>query len=98
MGIFDFVFINNVNYVDNFYFYVYNELVMDVNVCDFLILIGICYLFIEYDGFIIKFIVILNFIFCEIYYIWLVVFDVGDYYFDLVVFLEVESFNLGGEV
>ena len=97
-GTSDFVSINNVNYADNPHLYVHNELATDANVCDLPTPTGTYHPFIEYDGFTTKLTAILNLIPCETYHIRLVVSDVGDYYFDSAVFLEAESFNLGGEV
>ncbi|MBV6654106.1 MAG: choice-of-anchor L domain-containing protein, partial [Mameliella sp.] len=97
-GTSDYVSINSVNYQDNDHLYVHNELSTDVNVCDIPTPPVNYHTFIEYDGFTTRLTAILNLIPCEEYHIRLVVSDVGDNYFDSAVFLEAESFNLGGEV
>ncbi len=97
-GTSDYVTINSVNYQDNAHLYVHNEISTDAIICDLPPPSGTYHPFIEYDGFTTKLTAILNLIPCETYHIRLVVSDVGDYYFDSAVFLEAESFNLGGEV
>ncbi|MEQ8703193.1 MAG: choice-of-anchor L domain-containing protein [Phaeodactylibacter sp.] len=97
-GTSDYVSINSVNYQDNAQLYVHNELATDANVCDISIPSGAYHPFIEYDGFTTRLTAVLKLIPCETYHIRLVVSDVGDNFFDSAVFLEAESFNLGGEV
>jgi gliding motility-associated-like protein len=97
-GTSDFVTINSVNYQDNAHLYVHNELSTDAIICDLPAPSGTYHPFIEYDGFTTRLTAVLRLIPCETYHIRLVVSDVGDNYFDSAVFLEAESFNLGGEV
>lgn len=97
-GTSDYVTINSVNYHDNAHLYVHNELSTDAIICDLPAPSGTYHPFIEYDGFTTRLTAVLRLIPCETYHIRLVVSDVGDNYFDSAVFLEAESFNLGGEV
>lgn len=94
----DFVSINNVNHQQNSSYYVHNELQADIEQC-FLPAAPRPYLpRIEYDGFTRPMTAWLKLAPCETYRIRLVVADVGDNFFDSAVFLEAESFNLGGQV
>lgn len=97
-GTSDYVSINSVSYQNNAQLYVHNELATDANICDIPNPSGEFHPFIEYDGFTTRLTAILNLLPCETYHIRLVVSDVGDNFFDSAVFLEAESFNLGGEV
>lgn len=97
-GTSDYVSINSVSFQNNAHLYVHNELATDANTCDIPAPSGEFHPFIEYDGFTKRLTAVLHLIPCETYHIRLVVSDVGDNFFDSAVFLEAESFNLGGEV
>lgn len=97
-GTSEYVSINSVNYQSNEHLYVHNELATDADVCGIPVPSGAFHPLIEYDGFTTRLTAVLNLIPCETYHIRLVVSDVGDNFFDSAVFLEAESFNLGGEV
>lgn len=94
----DYVSINSVNHVFNSAFYNHNELTDDAIVCGLENYSNFYHSEIEYDGFTKKLTAVLHLIPCETYHIRLVVSDVGDNFYDSAVFLEAESFNLGGEV
>ena len=96
-GTSDYVSINSVSYQNNSHLYVHNELTTDANICGLPTPSGEFHPFIEYDGFTTRLTAVLDLIPCETYHIRLVVSDVGDNFFDSAVFLEAESFNLGGE-
>lgn len=96
-GTSDYVSINNVNHNDNASSYVNNTLQMDANQC------GIAYTpnfqdLIEYDGMTVPLKATIDVIPCETYHIRLVVADVGDDKLDSGVFLESQSFDIGGDV
>ncbi|HMQ46027.1 MAG TPA: choice-of-anchor L domain-containing protein [Saprospiraceae bacterium] len=94
----DYVSINSVNHIYNSTFYNHNELNDDAIVCGLENFSNFYHSEIEYDGFTQKLTAVLRLIPCETYHIRLVVSDVGDNFYDSAVFLEAESFNLGGEV
>jgi len=95
----DYVSINTVNHESNSDFYINNTNRTDSENC------GIEYdpdnparQNIEYDGFTQVLTATLNLIPCETYHLRLVVSDVSDPHYDSAVFLEAESFNIGGAV
>jgi gliding motility-associated-like protein len=93
----DFVAINSVNHTTNAASYIGNELQMDANQC------GIPFQQtyqdqIGYDGMTVPFTATVQVVPCETYHIRLVVADVGDDNLDSGVFLETESFDLGGGI
>lgn len=94
----DFVSINNVNHKKNSQYYIDNTRNHDAERC------GIAYTaserenYIEYDGFTVRLTAMLKLNPCETYHIRLVVADVADNFYDSAVFLEAESFDLGGQV
>jgi gliding motility-associated-like protein len=94
----DFVSINSVNHAENTDYYVHNELPGDVAECFLGIDEGGHLPEIEYDGFTKRLTARLQLTPCETYHIRLVVSDIADNFFDSAVFLEAESFNIGGEV
>ncbi|NBC08481.1 MAG: hypothetical protein GVY26_14910, partial [Bacteroidetes bacterium] len=94
----DFVSINSVNHAEHTEYYVHNELPGDVAECFLGIDEGGHLPEIEYDGFTKRLTARLQLIPCETYHIRLVVSDIADNFFDSAVFLEAESFNIGGEV
>ena len=94
----DYVSINSVNHEQNQAFYIHNELVDDAVACGLNIFQDNYNTEIEYDGFTRILTALLKLRPCETYHIRLVVADVGDNFYDSAVFLEAESFNLGGEV
>ncbi|NRB61955.1 MAG: gliding motility-associated C-terminal domain-containing protein [Saprospiraceae bacterium] len=98
-GTSDYVSINTVNHVANSSYYINNTNRTDSENC------GIAYdpdnpvrQQIEYDGFTQVLTATLRLIPCETYHLRLVVADVSDPHYDSAVFLEAESFNIGGEV
>lgn len=95
----DYVSINTVNHESNSDYYINNTNRTDSENC------GIEYdpdnparQTIEYDGFTRVLTATLNLIPCETYHLRLVVSDVSDPHYDSAVFLEAESFNIGGAV
>jgi len=94
----DFVSINSVNHLNNTGYYRHNELPDDADFCGLDISEGGFLPQVEYDGFTKRLTAVLKLQACETYQIRLVVADVGDNFFDSAVFLEAESFNLGGKV
>jgi len=90
--------INNISHLSNSNYYRHNELPDDMETCDINNNPPVVYDAIEYDGFTQRLTATLQLTPCETYHIRLVVSDVGDNFFDSAVFLEAESFNLGGEV
>lgn len=94
----DFVTINSINHLRNADYYIGNEREEDANQC------GINYApsdlrnLIQFDGFTKVLTAQLSLIPCETYHLKLVVADVGDDSWDSAVFLESESFNIGGEL
>jgi gliding motility-associated-like protein len=94
----DFVAINSVNHLSNSNYYVGNEIQGDAVECGLPYTTPPFYELIEYDGFTRKLTALLRLIPCETYHIRLVVADVGDHFYDSAVFLEAESFNIGGAV
>ncbi len=94
----DYVAINSVNHRRNEEFYVSNELEDDTRTCNKPYTPTNLQSLIEFDGFTREFTATLKLIPCETYHLRLVVGDVNDNLFDSAVFLEAESFNIGGEV
>jgi gliding motility-associated-like protein len=94
----DFVSINSVNHAQNTDYYVHNELPPDIDECFLGIDEGSHLPEIEYDGFTKRLTARLKLIPCETYHLRLLVSDIADNFFDSAVFLEAESFNIGGEV
>ncbi|MCB9299059.1 MAG: choice-of-anchor L domain-containing protein [Lewinellaceae bacterium] len=94
----DYVSINSVNHEQNVAFYIHNELLDDAVACGLNVFQENFNAQIEYDGFTRILTAVLRLAPCETYHIRLVVADVGDNFYDSAVFLEAESFNLGGEV
>ena len=93
----EYVAINSVNHNDNSAYYIGNELLMDANKC------GFAYQQsfqeeIGYDGMTTPFTATIDVLPCETYHIRLVVADVADDKLDSGVFLETQSFDLGGDV
>lgn len=94
----DFVTINSVNHLRNSNYFISNVLEKDATECGLLPNTSALRQQIQYDGFTKILTAKLNLIACETYHIKLVVADVGDDSWDSAVFLEAESFNLGGEL
>jgi gliding motility-associated-like protein len=90
--------INTINHQVNAGYYRHNELDDDMEICNITSNPTTYHEAIEYDGFTQKLTAALQLIPCETYHIRLVVADVGDNFYDSAVFLEAESFNLGGRV
>jgi gliding motility-associated-like protein len=90
--------INTINHLNNSGYYKHNELPEDLSQCNITNNPTNYYPFIEYDGFTQVLTASLKLYPCEVYHIRLVVADVGDSFYDSAVFLEAESFNIGGEV
>lgn len=94
----DFVTINSVNHKTNSDYFISNIIEEDALEC------GIPYTpppqerTIQFDGFTKVLTATLDLIPCEVYHLRLVVADVGDDSWDSAVFLEAESFNIGGDV
>ncbi len=98
-GTADYVAINSVNHTYNSPYFVRNELARDAQECGIAPLANSPYWqLIEYDGFTRQLTASLQLIPCQTYHIRLVVSDVADKYYDSAVFLEAESFNIGGTV
>lgn len=98
-GTADYVAINSVNHTYNSPYFVRNELARDAQECGIAPLVNSPYWqLIEYDGFTRQLTASLQLISCQTYHIRLVVSDVADKYYDSAVFLEAESFNIGGTV
>ena len=94
----DYVSINSINHLQNKSFYIHNELPADAQACNLAQYQSNYHEEIQYDGFTRVLTAVLRLIPCQTYQIRLVVADVGDNFYDSAVFLEAESFNLGGEV
>ena len=94
----DFVTINSVNHLRNSDFYIGNELEKDAVDCNINYTPSDLQDKIQFDGFTKVLTAKLNLIPCETYHLKLVVADVGDDSWDSAVFLEAESFNIGGEL
>jgi len=94
----DFVEINAINQQENEGFYVNNVLQSDANECGLAYNISPLQNKIEYDGFTKGLLATLKLQPCETYTLRMVVADVEDNFYDSAVFLEAESFNIGGEV
>lgn len=90
--------INSVNHLSNSNYYIGNELSDDALECNFPHQPSAYHPLIEYDGFTEKLTAVLKLTPCETYHIRLVVADVGDNFYDSAVFLEANSFNIGGAV
>ena len=90
--------INTINHQSNSQYYRHNELEDDMNLCNIPSNTSTVHQSIEYDGFTTKLTAALKLSPCKTYHIRLVVADLGDNFYDSAVFLEAESFNLGGEV
>lgn len=94
----DFVTINSINHLRNSDFYIGNELEEDAKDCNITYNPTDLRNKIQFDGFTKVLTAQLNLIPCETYHLKLVVADVGDDSWDSAVFLEAESFNIGGEL
>ncbi|MEM6378692.1 MAG: choice-of-anchor L domain-containing protein, partial [Bacteroidota bacterium] len=94
----DFVTINSVNHLRNSNYFISNVLEKDATTCGLIPNNTDLREKIQYDGFTKILTAQLNLIPCETYHLKLVVADVGDDSWDSAVFLEAESFNLGGEL
>ncbi|MBK7873594.1 MAG: choice-of-anchor L domain-containing protein [Saprospiraceae bacterium] len=94
----DYVAINSVNHAYNSQYFIRNELERDSRQCGIDPYISPHRNNIEYDGFTTILTAALQLIPCETYHIRLVVADVADRFYDSAVFLEAESFNIGGKV
>jgi gliding motility-associated-like protein len=94
----EYVSINNVNHKRNAQYYIPNELESDARSCNKPFQNSPLLSLIEYDGFTTVLTAELKLIPCEKYHLRLVVGDVNDRLYDSAVFLEAESFNIGGEV
>ncbi len=94
----DFVSINNINHLQNSAYYVSNELPADAQTCGKTYVPSPFQDLIQYDGFTEGLTAVLRLEPCQTYRLRLVVSDVSDELFDSAVFLEAESFNIGGEV
>jgi len=92
----DYVSINSVNHFTNSEYYISNELRDDARNCDKPFANSPFLSLIEYDGFTQVLTATLSLQPCEKYRLRLVVGDVADNLFDSAVFLEAESFNIGG--
>ncbi|MEO1259596.1 MAG: choice-of-anchor L domain-containing protein [Bacteroidota bacterium] len=93
----EFVSINTVNHLDNTNLYVRNEIEEDAAQCS-LPFVQAFQNLIQYDGMTVPLTATIDVIPCETYHIRLVVADVGDDQLDSGVFLEMESFDLTGDV
>ncbi len=94
----DYVAINSVNHLRNANHFVRNELERDARQCGLEPIQSPYHSMTEFDGFTKVLTASLQLIPCETYHIRLVVGDVSDKYYDSAVFLEAESFNIGGTV
>lgn len=94
----DYVAINSVNHAYNSQYFIRNELERDSRQCNIEPFNSPYRNAIEYDGFTKILTAELQLIPCETYHIRFVVADVADRYYDSAVFLEAESFNIGGTV
>ena len=94
----DYVSINSVNHINNPDFYNRNELFEDAFNCEIAHEPSPFLTTFQYDGFTEILTAVLKLRPCETYHIRLVVSDVGDNFYDSAVFLEAESFNIGGAV
>jgi gliding motility-associated-like protein len=94
----DYVSINSVNHRRNSEYYVGNELERDARTCSKNYNPSELQSLIEFDGFTRQLTATLRLTPCETYHLRLVVGDVSDELYDSAVFLEAESFNIGGEV
>lgn len=94
----DYVSINSINHRVNSEYYVPNELESDARTCSQEYTPSELQSLIEFDGFTKQLTATLRLIPCETYHLRLVVGDVSDELYDSAVFLEAESFNIGGEV
>ncbi len=93
-----FVSINSVNHQQNNAYFVRNDLPADALQCGIPTASSPYLPFVQYDGFTRQLTASLKLIPCETYHLRLVVADVGDNHYDSAVFLEAESFNIGGAV
>ncbi len=93
-----YVSINSVNHQQNESFFVRNDLPADALQCNIPGVASPYLPLIQYDGFTRQLTAILKLIPCETYHLRMVVADVGDNFYDSAVFLEAESFNIGGAV
>ena len=89
--------INTVNHNDNTNFYIRNEILEDAAQCS-LPFVQSYQDLIQYDGMTTPFTATIDVIPCETYHIRLLVADVGDDQLDSGVFLEMESFDLSGDL
>jgi len=94
----DFVTINSVNHLRNEDYYIGNEREEDAQNCEIDYTPSNLSNLIQFDGFTKVLTAQLNLVPCETYHLKLVVADVGDDSWDSAVFLESESFNIGGEL
>ncbi len=94
----DYVAINSVNHAYNSQYFIRNELERDSRQCNIPPFLSPYRNNIEYDGFTTILTANLHLIPCETYHIRFVVADVADRFYDSAVFLEAESFNIGGTV
>lgn len=90
--------INSVNHRQNADYFIRNELKRDAEQCGITPINSPYREIIEYDGFTKILTANLQLIPCETYHIRFVVSDVADRHYDSAVFLEAESFNIGGTV
>lgn len=97
-GTSDFVSINSVNHQENSEYYVDNHLINDAQSCSIDFAPNPTGNQTEFDGFTKVLSAQLRLIPCEEYHIRLVVGDVSDGFYDSAVFLEANSFNIGGKV
>ncbi len=93
-----YVAINSVNHSQNSDYFIRNELEKDSRQCGIAPIDSPYKELIEYDGFTKILTATLQLIPCETYHIRFVVSDVADRHYDSAVFLEAESFNIGGTV
>lgn len=93
-----FVSINSINHTENQSHFIRNDLPVDALQCQIPAYNSPYLPFIQYDGFTRPLTASLQLIPCETYRLRIVVADVGDNFYDSAVFLEAESFNIGGAV